>query len=476
MRRLLSVLLWSVVAAAFIGPGTVTTAASAGASHGLALLWALAFSTVATLVLQEAAARITVVSGESLGRALRTEGAEGDGARAGDRRRKAGLKGLLVLAVVLGAVVLGCAAYEAGNILGGVAGAALALDLPPAWLTLGCGLLAAAVLALGTPRQVARWLSLLVAVMGAAFLVTALSLRPEAGALLSGLLVPAAPVGSGLLILGLVGTTVVPYNLFLGSGLAAGERLGEMRFGLTVAVVLGGLISMAVLVVGTAVAGELTFAGLGEVLASRLGEWARPLFAGGLFAAGLSSAITAPLAAAITARSVFARPGGASGEMAGEDGPRSQEGPAESAVPELRDPRWSDRSWRFRAVWAGVVLAGVVFAATGVRPIPAIVLAQALNGVLLPLVAVFLALVVNDRRRMGERGLNGPVANAVLAVVLAVTVLLGVTNLLRAGARILGLPAPEEGLLLLMAGVATLALAVPLVRAVRRRRLAPPSS
>lgn len=436
MRRLLSVLLWSVIAAAFIGPGTVTTAAQAGTGFGLVLLWALVFSTVATLVLQEAAARLTVVSGENLGRALR-----------GDSRGGAG--GVLVLLVVLGAVVLGCAAYEAGNILGGVAGAALAIPLPRGVLTLGCGVLAAGVLFLGSPRQVARLLSLLVAVMGAAFLVTAASLRPDLGELLRGAFVPATPAGSGLLILGLVGTTVVPYNLFLGSGLAAGERLGELRFGLTVAVLLGGVISMGVLVVGTAVAGDFSFEALSEVLASRLGGWARGLFAAGLFAAGLSSAITAPLAAAITARSVFARR-------------RSSAGGG--------DERWGDRSWRFRAVWGVVVVAGVGFGVTDVQPIPAIVLAQALNGVLLPLVAVYLALVVNDRRRMGEEGLNGPLANTVLAAVVAVTVLLGVTNLVRAGARVLDRPIPDEGVLLAVAAGITVLLAVPLVRAAARRR------
>lgn len=444
MRRLLSVLLWSVIAAAFIGPGTVATAAKAGAEHGLVLLWALVFSTIATLVLQEAAARLTVVSGESLGGALRRESEAGI---AGGRW----LGGLVVL-VVLGAVVLGCAAYEAGNILGGVAGAALALPFSRTTLTLACGALAAAVLALGTPRQVARLLSLLVAVMGVAFLVTAARLGPDLGELLGGALVPSTPAGSGLLIVALVGTTVVPYNLFLGSGLAAGERLGELRFGLTVAVGLGGVISMGVLVVGAAVAGEFSFEALSEVLASRLGGWARGLLAAGLFAAGLSSAITAPLAAAITARSVFARPRESHSDGAEED------------------PRWGARAWRFRAVWGGVVAVGVLFGATDVQPVPAIVLAQALNGVLLPLVAVFLALVVNDRRRMGERGLNGPIANAVLAAVVAVTVLLGVTNLVRAGARVLDRPVPEEGVLLAVAAAITAVLAVPLVRAAARRR------
>ena len=51
MRRLLTILLWSVIAAAFIGPGTVTTATVAGARFGYVLLWALGFSVIATIVL-----------------------------------------------------------------------------------------------------------------------------------------------------------------------------------------------------------------------------------------------------------------------------------------------------------------------------------------------------------------------------------------------------------------------------------------
>ncbi|MEZ4899274.1 MAG: hypothetical protein R2806_20685 [Saprospiraceae bacterium] len=52
-NRFASILLWSVIAAAFIGPGTITTAGKAGATYGTALIWALVFSTLATIVLQE---------------------------------------------------------------------------------------------------------------------------------------------------------------------------------------------------------------------------------------------------------------------------------------------------------------------------------------------------------------------------------------------------------------------------------------
>jgi manganese transport protein len=65
--RLLSVLLWAVIAGAFIGPGTVATAATAGARHGLELLWAVLFSTGTCLLLQEAAARLTTATGRGSG-------------------------------------------------------------------------------------------------------------------------------------------------------------------------------------------------------------------------------------------------------------------------------------------------------------------------------------------------------------------------------------------------------------------------
>ena len=61
-----------MVMAAFIGPGTVITASKAGAQYGFALMWTLLFSVVATLVLQEMAARLGLVTGKGLSQALRT--------------------------------------------------------------------------------------------------------------------------------------------------------------------------------------------------------------------------------------------------------------------------------------------------------------------------------------------------------------------------------------------------------------------
>jgi Mn2+/Fe2+ NRAMP family transporter len=433
MKRLAQVLFWSVISAAFIGPGTVTTAASAGARHGLDLLWALVFSTLACLVLQEASARLTVVSGRDLGEAIR-------------ERFSRGTLGVVVPVSILASIVLGCAAYEAGNLLGGVAGAALATGLPKTGLTLGAGVVAFVLLWLGTTRTVPRVLGGVVAFMGVAFLLTAVRLAPEPTALLRGSILPSLPPGSPLLVMGLIGTTVVPYNLFLGSGIARGQKLGELRFGLTVAIVLGGVISMAVLVVGTAVDPPLAFDALGQALRERLGGWAESLFAYGLLAAGLSSAITAPLAAAVAARSLWPRPDTAEGS--------------------------EERTWRYRSVWLLVLLTGVGFGLAEVQPIPAIILAQVLNGILLPFVAIFLLLLVNDGRLMGREGLNGTLSNTAMGLVVAVTVLLGLLGVSKAVASMAGFPVPGESRLLVSAGLVVVVLAWPVARAVRARRRA----
>ena len=132
-KRILNILFWSVVSAAFIGPGTITTAAKSGANFGAELLWALLFSTFACLLLQEAAARLTIVSGKNLGQAIVHQ------------FEKSNSK-LLVLILVLGAIVLGAAAYEMGNLLGAVAGFRLIFNIPPYILVLIIGIVSAIIL------------------------------------------------------------------------------------------------------------------------------------------------------------------------------------------------------------------------------------------------------------------------------------------------------------------------------------------
>jgi manganese transport protein len=395
----------AVVAAAFIGPGTVTTATLAGANYGTSLLWALTFSIIATLVLQEMSARLGVITGEGLGEAIRA--------------RFTGLARFAAVALIVSAIAIGNAAYEAGNLLGATLGMRAAAGGATTLWVLVFATVAGALLWTGRYVAIERVLIAMVMLMSIVFLATAVVVAPRADALLTGLFVPrfGADSRSLLVALGLIGTTVVPYNLFLHAA-AVRERwsgpddLPAARADLTVAIVLGGIISMAVVLTAAGtIAAPGTIGSAAEMAAQLeplLGSWARTFFALGLFAAGMTSAITAPLAA--------------SWAVAGALGWKR----------DLRSPR-------LRAVWATVLLAGVPFAILGTRPtiplgfgeLSVIVFAQVANGVLLPAIAIFLLIATNDRRRMGEH-VNGPVRNALGGMVVILTVVLGITTVIRA--------------------------------------------
>jgi manganese transport protein len=389
-----------LVTAAFIGPGTVTTASVAGASTGYALLWAIIFSIFATIVLQEMSARLGVVSREGLGEALRTT--------FGNPVVKWG-----AVLLVVAAIAFGNAAFETGN----VTGAALGLETlsgvsPQIWAVI-VGIAAFALLASGAYRVIERVLVALVIVMSVVFIVTAIIvIRPgDVGNILAGAFVPSIPPGALLTVAALIGTTVVPYNLFLHASsvqekwpesVPTREALIESRSDTTISIVLGGLITVAILATGAAAffgtGTEITDAGqMAEQLEPLLGPFAKYFFAIGILAAGVTSAITAPLAAAYAT----------SGALGWER---------------------NLRGWKFRAVWLIVLVVGTVLAALGTNPVAAIVFAQAANGVLLPIVAVFLLFVMNRADLLGEFK-NGTVANILGAIIVLFAAALGIRTI-----------------------------------------------
>jgi Mn2+/Fe2+ NRAMP family transporter len=394
--RFLNILFWSVLAAAFIGPGTVTTAASAGTGFGYSLVWALVFSTFACVVLQEASARLTLVSGKNLGQSLKIFFGEST-------------VGRFLIVLVPFSIIFGCAAYETGNILGGVAGIVLSFESANLWGTLLLGGAAALLLWFGSTKIIAQLMGGIVALMGVCFLTTAFIIGPEWGELFKGSFIPSFPPGSELIILGLIGTTVVPYNLFLGSGLSHKQNLKEMRVNLSLAIILGGIVSIAVLIVGTSIVENFSFELLSAKLEQQLGSWAGNLLAIGLMAAGFSSALTAPLAAAITAKSIWGK------DLNGEV-----------------ESKWRDNGIYYRMVWGIVILIGVLFGVMQVKPIPAIILAQALNGVILPFIAVFLLLMANNVQLLGSKHINSARYNWAMGIVVFITITIGVTNILKA--------------------------------------------
>lgn len=386
-----------LVTAAFVGPGTIATATTAGVSFGYALLWALLFSVVATVVLQEMSVRQAVITGNGLSRTMRNTLAEN-------------WFGRVALLLVVLAVGLGNAAYESGNI----AGATLALsNVSPLsakiWALL-IGAIAATLLFLPAYRHIERALIGLVLLMSAVFVSSAIALSPLWPELAKGLVKPSLPAGSATMIIALIGTTVVPYNLFLQAN-AAKDRwscaadpalaLRAARWDTVLSVALGGIITLS-LVSAAAVTfyfGSATFSqdAFSSQLEPLLGSSGRLVFAIGLFAAGLTSAVTAPLAAGYAV----------CGALGWED---------------------QHRGIAFRWISLGIIAIGTLFAVFGGRPLSLIIFAQAANGLLLPIIAAVLLWLMNQRDYLGSAS-NGWLSNLGGAIVLLVTLGLGANKL-----------------------------------------------
>ena len=176
----------------------------------------------------------------------------------------------------------------------------------------------------------------------------------------------------------------------------------EARRDTTVSIAVGGLITVAIMATaaGTLFTEGITAessAAMARQLEPVLGPAAPYVFALGLAAAGFTSAIAGPLGAAYAIASTAG---------------------------------WSThlKNRRFQAIWAVVVVIGVLIALTGIEPVAIIVTAQAANGLLLPVVAVALLIVMNRRGLLGTYR-NGVAANILGVLVVAVVIGLGAYQL-----------------------------------------------
>jgi manganese transport protein len=416
-KTLSSVILWSVISAAFIGPGTVTTAASAGSLYQLDLLWAVVFATIACILLQEVSGRLAIVSGLTMGQALNKKYGE--------------QKGAWLKFVLGGPVVLGCAAYEAGNILGAVSGLNLLTTLDTKLLTIIVTVISAFILWSGK-RDLIGWLmTLLVALMGIAFFALAFNRPFSFLTYAQSAFLPVIPAGSELLTLGLVGTTIVPYNIFLGSGMSKGQTVPLMRVGLIISILIGGLITAAILVAGTAVKSFSNFNELATALTENLGPLGGLALGTGLFAAGFSSAITSPYAASVIASSVFG---------------------------------WDGKGQRI--TWIAVLLTGFAFGISGVKPIPVILAVQALNGLVLPLLTAYLILLINDPIIIPSGHRHSLMYNLTLILIFGSVLFMGLNNIDKSVSAWLQLSSGHFGVMVSMTVALTAYLGFRLMRPV----------
>jgi Mn2+/Fe2+ NRAMP family transporter len=401
---------------AFLGPGLITgaagddaggvaTYASIGAQYGLNLLWVMLPITIALVVVQIQVARMGVVTGKGFAELIREE---------------FGVKwtafAMLVLIVANGTVTIA-----------EFAGIAAASELFGINRLISVPIMAAVVwlIVVRASYTVAEKIFILLSTalltyVGAAFLA-----RPHWGEVIVRLVVPSQiPFEAGYIttLVAVVGTTITPYMLFyLQSSISdkgvrvdryAAERL-DVVFGSVLATLIAIFIIVStastLYVEGVTITSAEDAARALEPLA---GQYAKVLFGIGLFGASMLAASVLPLSTAYAVCGAFGWERGVS------------------------------RSWSEAPIFNGLYTALIAIAAAfvllpGLPLIQAIIATQFLNGVLLPIVLIFVLRLVNDRELMGSYTNNlrfwDLLVYGVTAILVLLTIALIVTGVFGVG-------------------------------------------
>ena len=202
-----------IITSAFIGPGTITLCTLSGIDFGYSLIWCIVFSIIATSYLQELSARIGVISRLGLGDIFKSNSNNL-------------IKNVFFVFVFL-SLFIGNSAYESGNISGTVmgietftgSGMVHILGNEINVLSVLVALILISIIIYGSYNLFEKALVGLVFTMSITFIVTAILSKPDLREIFNGL-VPRINDGNFIYVIGLIGTTVVPYNLFLHSYVA----------------------------------------------------------------------------------------------------------------------------------------------------------------------------------------------------------------------------------------------------------------
>ena len=382
-----------LIAAAFIGPGTVTLCTIAGASFGYSLIWAIILSTFSTIVLQEMSLRIGLVTRMNLAEVIRTS-------------IKSKILNRFIILLIISSILIGNTAYEAGNITGASLGISAIINYESInYIPVFIGLIAFVILYQGDYKILEKSLVSLVIVMSISFFITAIMTKPDITSLLKGIFKPQINSSNLIVVLGLIGTTVVPYNIFLHSSLVSEkwnsiEKLKVARIESFISILLGGLVSLSIIITAASVSNQNVTGviDLAKGLEPLYGKFAIYFLGLGLFASGITSSITAPLAAAYVAKSCFG---------------------------------WNNslKSKRFRLVWIFILITGVFVSMIKINPIEIIKFAQFSNSLLLPIIAIILLWLINDKNIISSK-FNYKYQNIFGFFIVIISLVLGIKGLI----------------------------------------------
>jgi len=354
--------------------GGVTTYSSVGAQFGYSLLWLLLVASIGLGVIQEMCSRMGLVTGQGLSDLI---------------RERFGVRWTILAMVVL-------IIANGTNVVAEYAGIAASVELLGVPRIISVPLAALAVWTLVvffSYRFVERVLFVLVLAF-LAYPISVFILKPDWPVVMSGF-IPSIPTSPSALVfaLALVGTTITPYLLFYMQASVVDKGVDRQsttyaRVDVFLGAALAGLFAFFIIIVtGTVLYPAGIQVSSAEAAAQALvplaGASAGLLFAIGLCGASLLGAVVMPLSTSYAICEAFGWESGISKNF--------REAPVFMSLFTLL-----------------LVLGAVVVLIPGISLIPLIISAQIANGILLPIVLIFIVKLATDRRLMGD-AVNGRV-------------------------------------------------------------------
>ena len=200
-----------LVSVGYMDPGNWATDLEGGSRFGYSLIWVILMSNMMAVLLQTLSARLGIVTGKDLAQACRSEYSK---------------SASFVLWILCEIAIAAC---DLAEVLGTILGLNLLFGLPLLWgalVTLFDTFLLLAIQRLGIRKMEAFILSLITVIAGG-FIVNLFLAKPDWGAAAAGL-TPSLPHGSLYIILGIIGATVMPHNLYLHSSLVQTRRVSRI--------------------------------------------------------------------------------------------------------------------------------------------------------------------------------------------------------------------------------------------------------
>ena len=390
-----------IITSAFIGPGTITLCTLSGIEFGYSLIWCIIFSVAATSYLQELSVRLGVISRLGLGDIFKSNSNNT-------------LNKIFFIFVFL-SLFIGNSAYESGNISGTVMGLEtftgsiiinllnFKINLLPVFISI----FLISIIAYGSYKVFERMLVYLVFIMSLTFMATAILSNPDLNLILDGL-IPKINDNNFIYVIGLIGTTVVPYNLFLHSYISKKKWKSKKDYKSSIydtllSIFIGGLISISIIITSAGAGGMIdgnevkNAIDLGKQLSPYLGDFSKYFISIGLFSAGITSSITAPIATSYALSSIF-----------------------------NYKPEWKEK--KFKMVSIIIILIGCFFSSISYNPIYIIKLAQFVNGLFLPIIGISLLWAVNQTHYLGSY-INTKYYNVIGVLIIILSILISLRSL-----------------------------------------------